>query len=124
MSSILCIILFGANLVLTFLVAIGMPLGEYTLGGKYKVLPTKLRIFSGMSLIIQLFAMIIILEVSGFVTTGIPLDIVISIAYFIATYLSTKIVSNLFSKSKKERYVMTPLSLITSICFWLTIINS
>ncbi|WP_297639696.1 hypothetical protein [uncultured Clostridium sp.] len=123
MSSILCIILFGANLVLTFLVTLGMPLGEYTLGGNYKVLPNKLRIFSGISLIIQLFAMIIILEIGGFITTGIPLHMSKFIFSFIATYLSIKVISNLFSKSKKEKYIMTPLSLITSICFWLTIIN-
>ena len=35
-------------------------------------------------------------------------------------YLSLNTVMNFFSKSKKEKYIMTPLSFVTSMCFWIT----
>ncbi len=34
-----------------------------------------------------------------------------------AVYLSLNVVVNFISKSKKEKYIMTPLSLLTAICF-------
>jgi len=30
---------------------------------------------------------------------------------------------NAVSKSRKEKIVMTPLSLVTAVCFWVTAIN-
>ena len=37
-----------------------------------------------------------------------------------AVYLSFNTVMNFISKSKKEKYVMTPLSAISAVCFWIT----
>lgn len=124
MSSILGAALFGVITILTLLVTLGMPLGEYTLGGKYKVLPTKLRIASGISLLIQLFAMIIVLQAGGIITIGIPHGVARGICFFFAAYLSINVIMNFFSNSKKEKYVMTPLSIIAAICFWITAINA
>jgi len=43
-------------------------------------------------------------------------------SYYIAmaVYLSLNTVMNFISKSRKERYIMTPLSAITAVCFWIT----
>lgn len=37
-----------------------------------------------------------------------------------AVYLSLNVVMNFISKSRKEKYIMTPLSFLTAACFWLT----
>jgi len=37
-----------------------------------------------------------------------------------AIYLSFNTIMNFISKSKKEKYVMTPLSFVAAICFWIT----
>lgn len=42
------------------------------------------------------------------------------IGIVMAIYLSLNTVMNFVSKSKKEKYIMTPLSLISVICFWIT----
>ena len=42
------------------------------------------------------------------------------ICFFFAAYLSLNTIMNMISKSRKEKYVMTPLSLIAGICFWIT----
>ena len=72
---------FSVVIILSVLLICGLPLGELTMGGRYKVFPKKLRI-------------VLVL----------PLNTVM----------------NCISKSKKEKVVMTPLSLISAICFWVT----
>ncbi len=124
MSSVLGAILFGIIAVMTLLVTLGMPLGEYTLGGKYKVLPSRLRVASGISFFVQLFAMIIVLQTGRIITTGISFGVARGLCFFFAAYLSINVIMNFFSNSKKEKYVMTPLSIIAALCFWLTAISS
>ena len=105
---------------MTVLVACGLPLGEFTMGGQHKILPKKFRVAAVISAAIQMFAMIIILQAGGFVSLWLPFQITKGICFFFAAYLSLNIIMNLMSKSKKEKYVMTPLSLIAAICFWIT----
>ncbi|WP_426350017.1 hypothetical protein ACPWSR_01950 [Alloiococcus sp. CFN-8] len=124
MSSVLGAILFGIIAVMTLLVTLGMPLGEYTLGGKYKVLPSRLRIASGISFFIQLLAIIAVLQTARIITTGIPFSVARGLCFFFAAYLSINVFMNLFSKSNKEKYVMTPLSIVAATCFWITAISS
>lgn len=44
------------------------------------------------------------------------------ICIVMAVYLSFNTVMNFISKSKKEKYVMTPLSAISAVCFWITVL--
>ena len=120
MYSIIGAILFLILAVMTTLVACGLPLGEFTMGGQHKILPKKLRVMAGISVVIQLFAMIIVLQAGGKIGLLFPYKIIEYICFFFAIYLSLNTIMNFLSKSKKERYVMTPLSLIAAICFWIT----
>lgn len=120
MYSLVGATIFLAIAIMTVLVACGLPFGEFTMGGQYRILPPKLRVMSVVCLFIQLFAVIIILQMGGFVELWFPFNITKYICFFFALYLSFNSIMNLFSKSKKERYVMTPLSIIAAICFWLT----
>lgn len=120
MSSILGALLFAVIAVLTLLVTLGLPLGEFTLGGKYKILPPKMRIASGVSFFIQILAIVVILQTGGVINTFIPFRTARGICFFFAAYLVLNSIMNFSSKSKKEKLVMTPLSLIASICFWIT----
>lgn len=120
MFAILGATLFLFVVVISILVALGLPLGEFTMGGQHKVLPKKYRIMAIVSVVIQLFAIVIILQAGGFITLFFSPMITKYICFFFAIYLSLNTIMNLLSKSKKEKYVMTPLSLITAICFWVT----
>ena len=111
-------ILFGVIVIMTVLVACGAPLGEFTMGGQYKVLPKALRIMAVVSLVIQVFAIIIVLQAGGYMDLWLSAKVTQLICIFYAVYLSLNTLMNLSSKSKKERYVMTPLSLVAAICFW------
>ena len=106
--------------IMTILVACGLPLGEFTMGGQHRILPKKYRIFAIISFIVQLFAIIIILQAGGFISLWFSIKVTKYICIFFATYLSVNVIMNLLSKSKKEKYIMTPLSLIVAVCFWVT----
>jgi len=120
MFAITGMILFIIIAGITFLVACGLPLGEFIMGGQYRILPKKLRIFAVISFVVQLFAIIIILQAGGFISLWFSIRTTKYICLFLAAYLSTNVFTNLLSKSKKEKYIMTPLSLIATICFWIT----
>ncbi|MGP1473916.1 MAG: hypothetical protein ACTTJ1_00765 [Treponema sp.] len=121
MFSILGAALFGLIATMTVLVACGLPLGEFTMGGQHKILPKKLRVAAVISVAIQIFAMIIILQAGGFIPLWFSFKITKYICFFFAAYLSLNTIMNMISKSRKEKYVMTPLSLIAGICFWITV---
>ena len=120
MFSILGAGLFGVIAIMTVLVACGLPLGEYTMGGQHKILPKKFRLAAVLSVAIQIFAMIIILQAGGLLPLWFSFKITKYICFFFAAYLSLNTIMNMISKSKKEKYVMTPISLIAGICLWIT----
>ena len=121
MLSILGAVLFGVIAIMTVLVACGLPLGEFTMGGQHKILPKKFRVMAVISVAIQIFAMIIILQAGGFISLWLSFKVTKYICFFFAVYLSLNTIMNMISKSRKEKYVMTPLSLIAGICFWVTV---
>ena len=118
--AILGAVIFGVIATMTVLVACGLPFGEFTMGGQHKILPKNLRVAAVISVAIQFFTMIIILQAGGFIPLWFSFKVTKYICFFFAAYLSLNTIMNMISKSRKERFVMTPLSLIAGICFWIT----
>ena len=119
MVAIIGAITFSVVIILSVLIICGLPLGELTMGGQYKVFPKKLRIVLVTQLIFQIFFVIVILQMGGF-----PLwfskKVTKIICIVMAVYLSLNTVMNFVSKSKKEKCIMTPLSFVAAVCFWIT----
>ena len=113
---------FSIVIILSILILCGLPLGELTMGGQYKVFPPKLKIVLVTQLILQLFFVIILLQMGEFISLWFSYNVTKIISIVMAIYLSINTVMNLISKSKKEKYIMTPLSFVTAICFWITAI--
>lgn len=120
MFSIIGAILFSIVIVISFLLLCGLLLGEFTMGGRYKVFPKKLRVIVLLQMILQVFFVIIILQQGGFIPLWFSKKTTKVICIVIASYLSLNTLMNLVSKSKKERYVMTPLSILVAICYWIS----
>ena len=120
MAAIVGACAFSIVIVLSILIIIGLPLGELTMGGQYKVFPKKLRIVLFTQLFLQIFFVIIILQMGGIIPLWFSYNVTRVISICMSIYLSLNALMNLVSKSKKERYIMTPLSLIAAICFWIT----
>lgn len=111
---------FSIVIILSILIICGLPLGELTMGGQYKVFPQKLRIVLVTQLILQVFFVLIILQMGEIIPLLFSYNVTKIIGIVMAIYLSVNTVMNLISKSKKEKYIMTPLSFVTAICFWIT----
>lgn len=90
------------------------------MGGQYKVFPKKLRILLAAQLILQMFFVIEILQMGSFIPLWFSKDTTKIIGIVMAVYLSFNTIMNFISKSKKEKYIMTPLSAISAVCFWIT----
>lgn len=119
-SSIVVTIMFVSIAVFQVLLSLGYPLGEFAMGGYYKILPKKFRVVSVVNAIILLFMSVVFLQHSN-VLQGlnfIPTNILV---WVITIFLGLNTIANLVSKSKKERIIMTPLS---SIAFLLCLFIS
>ncbi|WP_310602303.1 hypothetical protein [Anaerosporobacter sp.] len=120
MASIVGAILLGIIIVLAILLALGLPLGELSMGGKYKIIPPKMRIIVWIMVAIQIMALLIILQTSGIVPLLFSVKVTKIICFVFAGYLSLNSIMNLFSYSRKEKLIITPLSIVAAICFWIT----
>jgi len=118
-GSILFLIVLG----LYILLALGLPYGEFAMGGKHKILTRMERIISIISIIIQAFAILILLHCGGVISVGFSDKVASVLCYVFAGYLSLNVILNLLSKSKKEKRYMTPVSVVIAFCFWITALN-
>lgn len=122
MLAIIGAALFSVVIVMSFLLICGVPLGEFTMGGELlDSVPKKIRIVIAVSqLILQLFFVAVILQSGGIIPMWFSVKVTKIICIITAVYLSINTVMNLFSKSKKEKIVMTPLAFACAVCFWIT----
>ena len=123
MVAIIGAIAFSVVIILSVLIICGLPLGELTMGGQYKVFPKKLRLVLVTQLILQIFFVLVILQMGGFVPLWFSEKVTKIIGVVMAVYLSLNTVMNFISKSKKEKYIMTPLSFIAAVCFWISAVS-
>ena len=111
---------FSIVIVLSFLIICGLPLGELTMGGQYKVFPKKLRIILVGQFVLQIFFEVVILQMGGFIPLWFSNKVTKVICIVMAIFLTFNTIMNFISRSKKEKYIITPLSAISAVCFWIT----
>ena len=119
-SSITGAVLLLAVAVMEVLLIAGLPLGEFTMGGRHKVLPPMYRAFAASSIILQLFGAAMILQGGGLMKMWFAVKVTKIICFVFAGFFAVNTVMNLISPSKKEKYVMTPLAAIEACCFAIT----
>lgn len=117
MFSIIGTAVFVFIILLCILLIFGAPLGEFSMGGQFKTLPKKLRFVAFFMLLSQVFAAIILLQAGSFLPLWFSVKTTRIICNVFAGYLAINSVANLFSPSKKEKYVMTPLSILAAVFF-------
>ncbi|WP_054705233.1 hypothetical protein [Bacillus sp. JCM 19041] len=121
--SIIVALIFCCLTIFQLLLSLGKPYGEAAMGGYHKVLPTPLRIVSAANaLILLLFAAAFLLYTDVLPTpwSWLPLT---TIVWIITIFLAINTLANAFSRSKKERIIMTPLSGLTFILCLIIILN-
>ena len=115
--------LLAVVIVMSILLICGLPLGEFSMGGRFgKVWPPKIRIIGISQLLTQIFALYIILAAGSIVPYFINYTATKVICFIFAAFFFGNTFLNIISPSKKEKLVMTPMSLISAVCFIITAI--
>lgn len=116
-ASLVCAsITFGMAL-FQLLLTFGAPLGEYALGGLNKVLPSKMRLVSATFSFIFVFVGMAYLQRGNVLYIGLNSALVNISLIVITLFVAFAIVFNaILTKSKKEKYVMTPFSILQFVC--------
>ena len=111
------VILLGLSIFQLALI-FGAPIGQFAWGGKNKVLPTKLRISSGISIVFYGLFALLALEGAGYVDVFLN-DTFVSVALWVSfAYFLLGIFMNAISRSRPERTLMTPVAAVLAICFF------
>ena len=116
-------ILLVGVIALSVLLILGFPLGELTMGGKQKVWPKEMRPIAIGQLVLQVFALYVLLAAGGIGPVIISKGFHRAICIFFALLFSGTLVMNAFSTRNKEKYIMTPCSSIAAICFALAAVG-
>lgn len=105
--------------VFQFALAAGAPFGEAAWGGKHRVLPTRLRIASAVSIIIFLLGIACVLETAHIVTTLNSPRFTRGFVWTFTGLTALSTLGNIMSTSKLERAII-----ITAACLTLSLTAS
>jgi hypothetical protein len=109
-----CALLAGLAVFQAFLAA-GRPWGRFAWGGQHDVLPRGLRIGSAVSIVLYAMFAVVILAAAGVVDV-LPEGFVDVAIKVLTGYFLIGIVMNAVSRSRPERFVMTPVVLVLFLC--------
>ena len=121
-AALIAVVFFAVLSIFQLLLAIGLPLGKLAYGGKYEKLPTNMRIMSIVAIGIFVLASISVLERAVIIIIFNNPILTMVIVWIIAIYLAFNTLLNVLSKSKPEKLIMTPISLISAICCFIVVI--
>ncbi len=107
----------AAVAVLQLLLAAGLPLGRAAWGGAYPVLPPRLRLGSALAALILAVAGWVVLARAGLAPPGPEPASVHAATWVSAAFFAVNFFGNLASKSRVERLVMSPATLVLAACF-------
>lgn len=94
--------------------AAGAPWGRFAWGGQHRVLPRNLRIGSVIAVVIYAVTAFIAWERVG-ASTVLPVPFVQVAMWVLFAYFALGIVMNAISRSKPERYTMTPVVAVLAV---------
>ncbi len=95
--------------------AAGAPLGRFAFGGAHERLPVGYRIGSLVSILIYGVCAAIILDRAGLIDVA-GGDVSGIGAWVVAGFLTLGVLMNAISRSKPERFTMTPVALVLAGC--------
>lgn len=118
-AAVLSLVLILSILLFQIALVLGAPLGHLAWGGQHNVLPRNLRIGSAISVVIlATFAAFIASKAS--IWELIPNEVAVGIGlWVIFAYFVVGIFMNGISRSKPERYTMTPLCGVIAVCIFI-----
>lgn len=111
-AAIAATVLLGLLAVFQLALAAGAPFGRFAWGGQSRVLPLRLRIGSVVSIVIYALIAAVLLERAGLIHLLGAAGFVQVAAWVVFAYFALGILMNAISRSKPERYTMTPVTIV------------
>lgn len=93
---------------------LGAPWGRFAWGGQQRILPTRFRRASVVSIVIYAGIAVTMLNRSGVISL-IPDPLSVVVAWVVFAYFCLGIVLNAISRSKPERFTMGPVCLVLAL---------
>jgi hypothetical protein len=116
-AAVVAYVLLAALAGFQIALAAGAPLGRLALGGKNRVLPRGLRIGSVVSVVLYaLFAWLISAAVARATDVGDYVYPAHPGIWILTAYFGIGVLANLASRSRPERFVMTPVAALLCGC--------
>jgi hypothetical protein len=113
-AAIALVVILSLLAVFQLALALGAPLGHFAWGGQHRVLPGRLRIGSLVSIVIYAIIAVLALDRVGLIDV-VP-DVVSTVGMWVVfAYFVIGIPLNAISRSKPERYVMTPVVTVLAV---------
>ena len=113
-AAIALVVILSLLAVFQLALALGAPLGRFAWGGQHRVLPGRLRIGSLVSIVIYAIIAVLALDRVGLIDV-VP-DVVSTVGIWVVfAYFVIGIPLNAISRSKPERYVMTPVVTVLAV---------
>ncbi len=115
-------VLFGLSIILQFLLAAGVLPVTMAWGGRQSVLTTSLRFASLAAAVVLGFFAYVILHRAGIVGSDTLPAIIKVLSWVITAFLAFNTAGNFASKSKGEKLLFTPITLLLTVaCFVISI---
>lgn len=114
-AAILFTVLTALLIIFQIALSFGAPIGFLAWGGQHKILPAKMRVASLLSIVIYTLMAIVILSKAGVIAIFSESQTLTVTTWIIAGYLTFGILLNAISRSKPERYTMTPVALLMAV---------
>lgn len=95
--------------------ALGTPWGRAAWGGKTSVLPSNLRVASGVSVVVWLLAALIVLDRAGAPIIDLPDVLTAPLTWVLVPLLVVGALMNFASSSPYERFGWAPLALVLAL---------
>ena len=113
-AAIILTVLLAVLAVFQLALALGAPLGRFAWGGAHRVLPPKLRIGSLVSIVIYALIVVITLDRAGIIDV-VPDPVSTVGMWVVFGYFVLGIPLNAISRSKPERFTMTPVVTVLAV---------
>jgi hypothetical protein len=113
-AALLLTVLLALLAVFQLALIFGAPIGHFAWGGQHRVLPTRLRIGSVVSILIYAVIALAGLDRAGTVVVF-PGAFSAVAMWIVFAYFALGIVLNAISRSKHERYTMVPVTLALAV---------
>lgn len=113
--AILLSVLLGALAIFQLLLIVGVPIGRFAWGGQHDVLPIRLRVGSAVSVLLYGVFALIGLERAAVIDVLPGAGFAFAAMFVLTGYFTLGILLNTASRSKPERLVMVPTSLVLAV---------